>query len=224
MDKKERERGRYYVWGVDIVPDFKWEDQHTGIIAGVDEVGRGSWAGPVVAAAAIIKRENFPKQLLDDVDDSKTLTAQKREQVAIALWELQGRACDLSLGQASVEEIDRINVREASLLAMKRAVEALAISPELTLVDGHIVPELKCRAIPVIQGDSASYSIAAASIIAKVHRDNLMKDLSTAHPHYGWERNVGYGTKQHQNALAEHGVTIHHRRSFAPIRQLIEAA
>ena len=223
MDKTQISKGQYSASGVNIVPDFKWEEQHTGIIAGVDEVGRGSWAGPVVAAAIIIDREKFPQQLLNDIDDSKLLTSQKREQVAAELHNLQGHACEFTLGQASVAEVDQINIREASLLAMQRAVEALPIIPEVTLVDGHIIPDLTCHAIPIIRGDSASYSIAAASVIAKVARDRLMKELAAEHPFYGWERNAGYGTKQHQIALTEHGVTPHHRRSFSPIKKLIEA-
>ncbi len=202
------------------MPDFSLENQYGGMVAGVDEVGRGSWAGPVVSAAIIIARSAFPKDLLAQINDSKLLTALKRNRIYDALCQLRGTACEFSIAQASVEEVDRLNVREASLLSMQRAVEALPEAPEVTLVDGNVVPKLKCQAVAVIQGDSASISIAAASIVAKVFRDNLMKDLSMLHPHYSWESNVGYGTKAHQLALAKFGVTAHHRRSFAPIKKI----
>ena len=194
-----------------------------GPIAGVDEVGRGPWAGPVIACAAILPDltdpfGGLPKDLYICIDDSKALKAAVRDDLADRLAPLMVHG----LGAASVEEIDTLNILQASFLAMRRAVAALSISPAGCLVDGNRNPGLECETELVVKGDSRSVAIAAASILAKTHRDRHMIALGEAHPGYGWERNMGYGTKQHQEGLARLGVTVHHRTSFAPIRERIK--
>ena len=178
-------------------------------VCGVDEVGRGPWAGPVVAAAVILDRDWDA----DGVDDSKRLTAAARIQLR---REIEAHA-EIGTGQASVYEIDRLNILNATLLAMRRAVATLPRVPECALVDGNRLPDLPCPAQAVTRGDARSLSIAAASIVAKVERDRLMARLAADFPGYGWERNAGYGTPEHAAALERLGVTPHHRRSFAPV-------
>lgn len=202
------------------MPSFDLEEQYPGIVVGVDEAGRGPWAGPVVAAAMIIERNNFPKSLLHHINDSKALTQQKREKLFEALINLQGKACFFGIGQASVEEIDQYNILQATYLSMDRAVKALPTSPDVVLIDGRGQPKWSYKTLSVIKGDSLSYSIAAASIIAKVTRDRIMHDLARIHPEYGWKTNAGYGTELHQKALIAHGLTSHHRRSFRPIKDI----
>ena len=198
-------------------PDLSIESTHRGLIAGVDEAGRGPWAGPVVAAAAILD----PAKLPQGINDSKKLTAAKRE----ALFEHILASAHTGVGLASVEEIDRLNILGATKLAMCRAVEALGVVPDIALIDGNRAPEaMRCRVQTVIGGDAKSLSIAAASIIAKVTRDRIMEKLAREYPGYGWEKNAGYGTAAHQAGLASLGITPHHRQSFAPIRALLEAA
>ncbi len=195
-------------------PDFKFEDQHPDPVCGVDEVGRGPWAGPVLAAAVILDPGRIPPGL----NDSKKLTAARR---AVLFDEISAQAV-VAVGMASVKEIDRINILQATFLAMRRAVDALATKPAFALIDGNkIPPGLACEARAIVKGDSRSLSIAAASIIAKVTRDRLMCDLSATFPGYGWESNMGYGTKAHQSGLARFGVTPHHRRSFKPIHKML---
>lgn len=186
-------------------------------VAGLDEVGRGPLAGPVIACAVIINREVLPPPIAAALDDSKKLTAAKREQ----LYEILANTTRYALGQASVEEIDAINILQASLLAMRRAVDALAIQPVAALVDGNRDPGLPCPSDCIIKGDGKSITIAAASIIAKVTRDRLMADLSKRFPGYGWETNMGYGSKAHLAALQEIGPSQHHRKSFSPVKKLI---
>lgn len=186
------------------------------MVAGIDEAGRGPWAGPVVAGAVIFKSANCPA----GINDSKKLTAAKRE----ALFDPIMACATVGIGIASVDEIDTHNILGATKLAMQRAFAQLGVIPELALVDGNRAPKLPCRVQTVIGGDAKSLSIAAASIIAKVTRDRIMRELAREFPYYGWERNAGYGTGAHQQGLATHGVTIHHRRSFAPIRLLLETA
>jgi ribonuclease HII len=183
------------------------------LIAGVDEAGRGPWAGPVVAAAVIL-RTRVPAGL----DDSKKLTARRREALFAAL---QASDCLIGVGQASVAEIDAINILQATYLAMTRAVEALAVAPGEVLVDGNRLPKWRWPSRAIVGGDGSVPAIAAASIIAKVTRDAIMHDLDALHPGYGWASNQGYGTAAHAGGLARLGVTDHHRRSFAPIRALI---
>jgi ribonuclease HII len=186
------------------------------IIAGVDEVGRGPWAGPVTACAVILDPNNIP----DGLNDSKKLTAKRREQ----LFGLIMDSAQVSLIHVEVEEIDEINILQATFRAMERAVANLSI-PNHILIDGNkIPPNLTAPATAVIKGDGKSVSIAAASIIAKVTRDRLMLDLSKLYPGYGWETNAGYGTKMHQSGLLNHGVTPHHRRSFKPIHNILFSA
>ncbi|WP_259782225.1 ribonuclease HII [Aestuariispira ectoiniformans] len=200
------------------MPDFSLEQNYVGPVAGVDEVGRGPWAGPVVTCAVILDRETFPADLAAQLDDSKKLSDKKRE----ALFEpIKQNAEAFCIAEATVEEIDEHNILAATMLAMKRAVEGLSVTPAAVLVDGNRRPDLAMPLETVVKGDSRSLSIAAASILAKVTRDRMMAELAQEFPHYAWERNAGYGTKAHQAGLAGHGVTIHHRRSFAPIAKLL---
>ena len=186
-------------------------------ICGVDEAGRGPWAGPVVAAAANLAGIETDEDLIGRLDDSKKLSGSVRTEL---FDELVDRA-DTAVGIASVAEIDALNILAATMLAMQRAVAGLKVAPDVALIDGNRAPELDCAVRPVIKGDAVSCSIAAASIVAKVTRDRMMVDLAAAYPGYGWERNAGYGTAEHKAALAGLGVTPVHRRSFAPIRRLL---
>ena len=187
---------------------------HTGPIAGVDEVGRGPLAGPVMAAAVILDPDRIP----DGLNDSKKLTEKKRE----LLFDLiMARAVAVGIGEASVDEIDLVNIRQATHLAMARAIRALSTPPVFALVDGNDAPALPCPCETLIGGDGISVSIAAASIIAKVTRDRMMVALHEQHPFYAWDRNKGYGTEDHLHGLAVHGCTPHHRRSFAPIHHIL---
>ncbi len=195
------------------MPDFSLEEAAGGLVAGVDEAGRGPWAGPVVAGAAILDRTSLSGVLRRGLDDSKKLKRSRREELFEAL-EAEAR---IGIGAAEVVEIDSLNILRASLLAMARAVGDLGVVPELALVDGNQQPNLPCPVVCDVKGDGRSLSIAAASIVAKVTRDRIMADLARAHPGYGWERNSGYGTAEHQAALRRLGVTPHHRRSFAPV-------
>ena len=189
------------------------------IICGVDEVGRGPLAGPVVAAAVILPRD-FPNELRTHIRDSKKLTAQQRENLFDPIRQL----CQTSIAEASVEEIDRINILQASMLAMRRAVEGLRAQIDCALIDGNRCPKLACPAEAIIKGDGKSPSIAAASIIAKVARDRLMTALAEEYEGYGWERNFGYGTPEHLQALKNLGITSWHRTSFAPVRGMASKA
>ena len=200
------------------MPDYSREALHGGRVAGVDEAGRGPLAGPVVAASVLFAR-GVPPALAMLIDDSKKLTAASRETALLAL-----RACpgiEIGVGAASVAEIGRLNILHASLLAMRRAVERLPLSPDLVLVDGNQLPKLSCRMQCVTGGDALSLSIAAASIVAKVVRDRLMCRLAARLPHYGWERNAGYATGAHRAALRVLGPSRHHRPSFGLVRQLV---
>jgi len=185
-----------------------------GFVCGVDEVGRGPLAGPVVAAAVILKPEKIPAGL----NDSKKLSEKKRN----ALYDLiMQEAVAVSVAEATVAEIDQINILQASLLAMRRAVERLDMVPGGALVDGNKDPNLGLPTRTLIKGDGRSLSIAAASIVAKVFRDRLMKNLAKDFPDYGWEQNAGYGVVKHMAALKLVGASPHHRRSFAPIRKIL---
>jgi len=196
-----------------LEPSYKFDQAYETPIIGVDEVGRGTLAGPVISAAIILNKEKIP----EGINDSKKLSKKKREVINEELISQHSFA----IGIASVEEIDKINILQASLLAMKRAVLNLNIKPQTILVDGNKLPDLKYNMYPIIKGDSKSISIAAASIIAKVYRDKLMQDLSLQYPGYYWEKNSGYGTKQHLLALDNLGVTPIHRKSFAPIYNML---
>jgi ribonuclease HII len=191
---------------------------HTGLaplrVCGVDEAGRGPLAGPVVAAAVILNRKRIPKGL----NDSKQLDEETREALFPRIMEM---AVAVGVGQADVGEIDLVNIRQATHLAMARAVRALSVAAEFALVDGNDAPALPCKCDTLVAGDARSVSIAAASIIAKVTRDRLMHRLHDEHPGYNWKNNKGYGTPEHYSGLRLHGVTVHHRRSFGPIRNLL---
>ena len=178
------------------------------LIAGVDEVGRGPLAGPVVAAAVILPRP------LDGLADSKTLCAEERERLA-GLVRAQAR---IGVGAASVAEIDRINILQASLLAMRRAVLRLGCLPDLALIDGNQAPDLPCPVETIVDGDALVPAISAASIVAKVMRDRLMRRLAARYPGYGWETNVGYATSAPREAIWQLGASCHHRRSFASVQ------
>ncbi|WP_417817171.1 ribonuclease HII [Tritonibacter scottomollicae] len=199
-------------------PDFSLEEAalNRGYlrIAGVDEVGRGPLAGPVTAAAVVLNLADIPAGL----NDSKKLSAKKR--VAVES-EIQARA-DWAVAHASVEEIDSHNILRASHLAMERAVAALDPLPDYLLIDGNLIPRgLSISAEAVVKGDGRSVSIAAASILAKEARDRVMVDLAQQFPGYGWEKNAGYPSKQHRDALVKLGVTPHHRRSFKPVHKIL---
>ena len=199
-------------------PDLSLEDSAGGRVAGVDEAGRGPWAGPVLAAAVVFGTGGPPEPLRAMITDSKLLKAEQRAALQPAIL-----ACsDAAVGVASVAEIDGMNILQATLLAMRRAVVRLRRVPDLALVDGNRAPPLPCAAQTVVGGDRSSLSIAAASIVAKVARDRLMARLALDHPGYGWERNAGYGTAEHRAGLARLGVTAHHRRSFRPIGERME--
>ncbi|MFT9221108.1 ribonuclease HII [Gluconobacter oxydans] len=202
------------------MPDYALEAAHGGLVVGIDEVGRGPLAGPVVASAVAFTAP--PSEALSSLlDDSKKLTARRRMLAYEAL--MADEQALIGIGAASVTEIERINIAQACYLAMRRALSRLGRTPDLALVDGKHAPKLPCPIKMVIGGDGISLSIAAASIIAKVTRDRLMARLAVRHDAYGWERNAGYGTAAHMQGLKLRGVTPHHRRGFAPIRNMIEA-
>lgn len=188
-----------------------------GPVAGIDEAGRGPWAGPVVAAAVVLNLHRIPR----GIDDSKALDASEREELFEAL---KASGAAIGVGIADVTRIDRTNILAATLWAMQRAVANLPVVPTLALVDGNRPPRLACETKTVVGGDAKSLSIAAASIIAKVTRDQIMVDLGERLPGYGFERHKGYGTVEHRAAIAKLGVCEHHRRSFAPIRAALGIA
>jgi ribonuclease HII len=184
------------------------------LVCGVDEVGRGPLAGPVVAAAVILD----PQRPIEGLADSKQLTVKKRSQLSL---EIRERSLAWSIARAEVEEIDELNILHATMLAMRRAVDALALQPHRVLVDGNRLPDLSCDAEAVIRGDAIHPCISAASIIAKVARDGEMVEMEMKYPGYGFDRHKGYPTKMHLQALQQLGVTLIHRRSFAPVKKLL---
>jgi ribonuclease HII len=200
-----------------MLPDFSYEEQAVlkfgGSVCGVDEAGRGPWAGPVVAAAVILDPRNIPA----GINDSKALTQAKREALFAAIM----ATADVGIGIGSVEMIDRDNILKANFWAMAEAIRGLTKRPALALIDGNRPPPLDCAIETIVKGDSKSLSIAAASIIAKVTRDRLMQAIDHDFPVYGFAAHKGYGTALHIAALQRHGPCIHHRRSFAPIRELL---
>ncbi|HUI16281.1 MAG TPA: ribonuclease HII [Alphaproteobacteria bacterium] len=204
------------------MPDFSFERRATGLVAGIDEAGRGPWAGPVVAAAVILGHDEAArrklKRRLAGLDDSKRLPVEARE-VYVGILEEGARRGLLRYGiaAASVYEIDRFNILAATHIAMARALAGLGLMPELALVDGDRAPRLPCPVECIVGGDGLSLSIAAASVLAKVTRDRLMRRLAPRYPGFGWEHNMGYGTEEHREALWRLGITCHHRRSFAPV-------
>jgi ribonuclease HII len=183
-------------------------------VAGVDEAGRGPLAGPVVAAAVVLNRDAIPEGL----NDSKKLSKARRDH----LFDLIMSCADVGIGEASVAEIDDINILYASHLAMERAVANLTHPADHALIDGNMVPKrLAVPATAIVKGDSKSLSIAAASIVAKCTRDRIMVDLAQQHPEYGWDRNAAYPTAEHREALQKNGITPHHRRSFKPVHNIL---
>lgn len=190
-----------------------WAHEHI-LVAGVDEAGRGPWAGPVVAGAVILNRDAIP----DGLDDSKKLKEVQRE----ALFEQLKNCSRIGIGIADVERIDRDNILAATMWAMSEAVRNLSNEPDFALIDGNRLPQLSCPSEAVVKGDGRSLSIAAASIIAKVTRDRMMCELEEQYPGYGFAKHKGYGTAQHQKALAKLGPCPAHRTSFAPIRAALE--
>ncbi|MBK5922229.1 ribonuclease HII [Rhodovulum sulfidophilum] len=201
-----------------VRPDFSLETEAFArgvrLVAGVDEVGRGPLAGPVMAAAVCLVAEDIP----DGLRDSKTLSARRREGLAA---EIHARAL-VGLGEASTGEIEEMNILQASHLAMCRALAALPAMPDLALIDGNRMPRaLPCDGLCLVKGDARCLSIAAASIVAKVARDAVMTELAQHWPGYGWERNAGYPTRQHLQALRDLGVSPHHRRSFRPVHNIL---
>ncbi len=196
------------------MPDFTLESRCDGIVCGIDEVGRGPLAGPVVAAAVIFDRRRLPRQLRHELDDSKKLSAEAREEYAVMIR----RCARIGIGAASVIEIDRHNILQATFIAMRRALHRLGPIPDIALIDGNQPPPLPCAVRTVIGGDGLSLSIAAASVVAKVTRDRLMRALAQRYDGYGWHTNVGYGTREHRDGIALRGPTRHHRMSFAPLQ------
>ena len=178
-----------------------------GFICGIDEVGRGCLAGPVVAAAIILNFDQIP----EGINDSKTISKIKREKIAN---NIKKYAVDISIGEATNQEIDKINILNASLLAMKRAFDGLNEKTKLALIDGIHSPNINCKTKTIIKGDTKSLSIAAASIIAKVYRDNLMNGIGLIYPKYNFKKNVGYGTKEHYKIINSYGITDYHRKTF----------
>ncbi len=195
-------------------PTLELELQYEWPVCGIDEAGRGPWAGPVIAAAVLWRELTH---IPDGLNDSKQLSKTKREH----LFPLIHDCAFVGVGICDAAEIDALNILQATKLAMRRAVEQIPHPIAVALVDGNQPPALPCKTICVVKGDSLSLSIAAASVVAKVTRDRIMTQLAQEYPHYGWERNAGYGTAEHQSALKQHGVTHYHRKSYAPIRSLL---
>jgi len=197
------------------MPSFRYELLCEGKVAGIDEAGRGPLAGPVVAAVAVIDRSAAKRKLLKLINDSKKLVVEDREAAYEAM--VVSGIVQFAVAEASVEEIDRFNILRATFMAMRRAYAALPVEPAHAIIDGNMKPGLPCPETTVVEGDHLSYSIAAASILAKVARDKMMRALALEHSRYGWERNVGYGTPEHLAAIDTYGLTPHHRTSFRPV-------
>lgn len=205
------------------MPDFDIEDEINGVVAGVDEAGRGPWVGPVVAGCAVFINRGVDERLLKELNDSKKLSKKKREMLYdLLLLEAEKGNMKIGIGEASAKEIDEVNILNASFLAMRRAIQAAGTVPNLVLVDGNRLPQKpQYPARAVIKGDAKSYSISAASILAKVYRDRLMEKMALKYPYYGFEKNAGYGTKAHIDGLKKYGITPEHRRSYAPIKAFL---
>ncbi len=201
------------------MPDFSLEDNIEGKVCGLDEVGRGPLAGPVVAACVYIPNDVRALPFTLELKDSKKLSKPKLAE----LYELIIAHCPYAISEMSPVVIDEVNISQASLRAMAEALSGMPLPLDHALVDGNRMPQgLICPATTVIKGDNVSSSIAAASIVAKVHRDRIMKKLAEEHPYYGWESNAGYPSPQHLAGIDAHGITPHHRKSFAPVRNFIE--
>ncbi len=202
------------------MPNFEIEKSiGLPIVVGCDEVGRGPWAGPVVAGAVYFPNFQISSELSVLINDSKKMTKKNRELANKLLFESNAI---IGIGCASAEEIDKINILQASFLAMKRAIENMKIKPDFVLIDGNKTPDWIIPNKAVIKGDTLSFSISAASIVAKVYRDNLMTELSQQYPDYAWDKNAGYGTKAHIEGLQRVGICPLHRKSYAPIKKIID--
>ncbi len=199
------------------MPSFEIEKSFAlSNIAGIDEAGRGPLAGPVVASAVIFKDIDGCHDFIKELDDSKKLSAKKRD----ILFDTIKEIAHVGIGIATVQEIDTYNILQATFMAMNRAIDGLCIKPDIALIDGNHNPKgAKVKTHPVIKGDNKSFSIAAASVIAKVTRDRIMRDLDKVYPQYNWKSNSGYGVKAHIEAINTFGITEHHRKTFAPINQ-----
>lgn len=201
------------------MPDFQFENSVRGRCVGVDEVGCGPWAGPLLSAACYIDQEKFPAELAAFLNDSKTLSAKKRESIYAQL--LDEKSICFGLGLVEINEFNSLGLKHALPLSMKRAIENLPFRPDYVLIDGVRDPKLNMPTMMIKKGDSLSYSIAAASIYAKVTRDQIMKDIGEMYPEYNFEKNAGYGTKEHQRAIELFGITPHHRLCYAPIQKYL---
>jgi len=203
------------------MPDFKFEQaallSGRTRIAGVDEAGRGPLSGPVVAAAVVLRPDAMTDEVWARLDDSKRMTDKAR----VLLYDAIFATAEVGVGIADTDTIEALNILGATLKAMADAISDLNMLPDHVLIDGNKMPELPCSAETIVKGDGKSLSIAAASVIAKVTRDRIMSDLNEQYPGYGWDRNAGYGTAEHLDALKRLGVTPHHRKSFAPVRNIL---
>ena len=199
------------------MPDFELENAHDGPAFGLDEVGRGPLAGPVVAACVYIPENTYDLPFIPEITDSKKLSETKLDR----LYTLITEHFEWRVTEISPQEIDDINILQASLKAMALSLKSMKTTPSHALVDGNKLPQLPCSATTVVKGDSKSVSIAAASIVAKVTRDKIMRDLHQEFPHYGWNTNVGYPSQAHRDAIDQHGITSHHRQSFAPVKNFL---
>lgn len=204
------------------MPSFSLEKQHQVPVIGVDEAGRGPWAGPVVVAAVVFYQYNTLPEWVDSLNDSKKLTALRREKLFEFITQAREGLLSYHIETIDVATIDRVNILEATMMGMRQCIQSLWQNKAgcHVLVDGNRQPFQKSWCETVVKGDSISTSIAAASILAKVSRDRLMEALAKEYPGYGWESNAGYGTVKHQDALKRLGVTLHHRKSFAPIKRM----
>lgn len=204
-----------------IAPDFSLELEYSGPVCGIDEAGRGPLAGPVVAACVHIPADALAHSFWEHVNDSKKVSDARREMLYAEIV----THTSFGIAEASPQEIDELNIHHATLLAMRRAFDAMNKSDmHAAFVDGKFGPQLPCIVNPVVKGDSKSLSIAAASILAKVTRDRIMTKLHAEYPHYGWDSNAGYPTELHMNGVKTHGVTPHHRRSYGPVREALQSA
>ncbi len=207
------------------MPDFSIEQYFNQNVIGIDEVGRGPLAGPVISCAFIFFDTSINPKDLFFIDDSKKLTLKKKHFAIKKIIDLKNnKKINFKLGMASVEEIDQNNILEATIISMRRAVKKLKLSPTQLIIDGNI--DLELNDFPskgIVKGDQKSFSIAAASIIAKIYRDRYMQFLSLLFPDYDWSNNAGYGTKNHIKQIYKKGITIHHRKSFQPIKSLIHS-
>jgi ribonuclease HII len=198
-----------------FMPDFSWENKYHGLVAGIDEAGRGPLAGPVVAACVILNRNNYPLQ----INDSKKVSKKYRK----SIFENLKNSSWIGIGMVNEKIIDQINILQATKLAMLQAFEDLCkkhnIFPDMVLVDGNFVPDLNCNSQAIIKGDQKSFSIAAASIIAKETRDKIMEELDLEFPQYGWKKNMAYPTKSHLQAIKRFGICKYHRLSFRPVKE-----